>query len=296
MEYILYNPLSGNGNGEKRARNLSEYFQTDDCKFIDIREISDYNDFFAQLTEKDNVIVAGGDGTLNRFVNATAGISYSGNIFYHAIGSGNDFHHDVAPDETKPIPINRYINDLPVVTVKRNQYRFINGIGYGIDGYCCEVGDKLHEKSDKPVNYAGIAIKGLLFHYKRANAKVTVDGKHYEFKKVWLAPTMKGRFYGGGMMVAPEQDRLKDDKTVTVVIMHGSGKLKTLMVFPSIFKGEHVKHTEMVTVLTGKEITVEFDRPTALQVDGETVLGVTSYSVSTGKPVGSEKVPEAETV
>ena len=45
--------------------------------------------------------------------------------------------------------------------------RFINGIGFGIDGYCCEVGDQLKAKSDKPVNYASIAIKGLLFHYKK---------------------------------------------------------------------------------------------------------------------------------
>ena len=61
--------------------------------------------------------------------------------------------------------------------------------------------------------------------------------------------------------------------------MYGAGKLKTLAVFPSIFKGEHVKHTEMVKVLTGHEIRVEFDRPAALQIDGETILGVTSYTV-----------------
>ena len=30
---------------------------------------------------------------------------------------------------------------------------------------------------------------------------------------------------------------------------------------------------------TGKEIEVQFDQPTALQIDGETVLGVESYRV-----------------
>ena len=30
----------------------------------------------------------------------------------------------------------------------------------------------------------------------------------------------------------------------------------------------------------GKDITVTFDRPTPLQIDGETVLGVTSYTVT----------------
>lgn len=90
---------------------------------------------------------------------------------------------------------------------------------------------------------------------------------------------MHGRFYGGGMMNAPNQVRNNPDGTLSVVIMYGSGKLKTLMVFPSIFKGEHISHTEMVEVLTGRDITVHFDAPTALQIDGETIKNVTEYSV-----------------
>ena len=93
---------------------------------------------------------------------------------------------------------------------------------------------------------------------------------------------MNGRFYGGGMMSAPEQNRLGKDRTVSTMVMFNSGKLNTLIVFSSIFKGEHVKHTEMCRVLSGREITVEFDKPTALQIDGETVLGVSKYTVVTG--------------
>ncbi|MFR6640599.1 MAG: hypothetical protein ACLUSP_04130 [Christensenellales bacterium] len=60
----------------------------------------------------------------------------------------------------------------------------------------------------------------------------------------------EGRYYGGGMEVAPAQNR--NDDTLSLVVMHRSCKLKTLMVFPSIFKGEHVKHSEMVDVTVGK--------------------------------------------
>ena len=52
------------------------------------------------------------------------------------------------------------------------------------------------------------------------------------------------------------------------------------MAFPGIFKGEHVKHKDMVEVLSGKRITVEFDKPQSLQIDGETILGVTSYTAT----------------
>ena len=85
------------------------------------------------------------------------------------------------------------------------------------------------------------------------------------------------------MMVAPEQDRFDPDGKVSVSLLHGTGKFKTLMIFPSIFRGEHVKHEKHVEIRRGHEVTVEFDRPMSLQIDGETVLGVTSYTVKTQK-------------
>lgn len=55
------------------------------------------------------------------------------------------------------------------------------------------------------------------------------------------------------------------------------------MVFPSIFQGEHIKHEKMVDIIQGHDIHVSFDRPCPLQVDGETILGVTDYEVHTGR-------------
>lgn len=282
---ILYNPLANNGKGLQTSEALRAMFPDDDLHFEDLTAIGDYASYFADLSAGDVVILCGGDGTLNRFINDTEGLTLNREILYFAAGSGNDFRHDVcgADEENKPFSLAKYIRDLPTVTVKDKTYRFLNGIGYGIDGYCCEVGDAIRQNTpDKAINYAGIAIKGLLFHYKPTNAKVTVDGETRTYKKVWLAPTMNGRYYGGGMEIAPAQDRLGDG-TLSVVVMYGSGKLKTLVVFPSIFKGEHVNHKEMIDIRCGREITVEFDRPVALQIDGETILGVTSYTARSGK-------------
>ena len=85
------------------------------------------------------------------------------------------------------------------------------------------------------------------------------------------------------MIPTPQQDRLAQPKQLSVMVYHSPRKLQALMVFPSIFKGEHVQHTEMCRVLTGHDITVQFDRPTALQIDGETVTGVTEYRVLAGE-------------
>ena len=276
MKYVLYNPLSGHGDSSSVAGKFSE--STGDSKLVNMTEISDFSEFWNALSAEDEVYLFGGDGTLNRFVNAIGDAEIKNPIYYYPSGTGNDFCIDVGEkDVTEPFLINDYITKLPTVTVNGKEYKFINGVGYGIDGYCCEVGDALKEKGKTP-NYTTIAIKGLLFKFKPVNAVVTVDGMKTEFKKVWIAPTMFGRHYGGGMIPTPEQDRYSEDGNLSLMVFHGSGKLKTLMIFPSIFKGEHVKNTDHVTVLKGKEITVRFDRPTPLQIDGETILGVTEYS------------------
>lgn len=290
---VLYNPLAGNGKGENAAKKLKELLNGDELTFTDMTKMSDYRALFASMPEDERVIVSGGDGTLNRFINDTEEVAFVNPVYYYATGSGNDFLKDIGGNVgDKPVCIDKYLKALPTVDVKGKSYRFINGIGYGIDGYCCEVGDKLRETSDKPINYAGIAIKGLLFHYHPTSATVIVDGVEHKYKKVWLAPTMNGRYYGGGMIPTPKQDRLNKEHTVSVMVYYGSGKIKSLAVFPSIFKGEHVNHKEMVEVLSGKEITVRFDSPAALQVDGETIIGVTEYSVRTGK--AAEKLNPAE--
>ena len=279
-QYILYNPLAGNGNAKEAAEKLADA-SASQAVLRSVTEISDYAAFLSGLTSEDTLIICGGDGTLNRFVNDTAALEIPCEVLYLAVGSGNDFLRDLGktPDRT-PVCITKYIRNLPVAEVKGKTYRFLNNVGYGIDGYCCEVGDELKAKSVKAINYTSIAIKGLLFHYKPKNAVITVDGKEYRFKKVWLSPTMKGRYYGGGMMATPAQDRLAEDGKLSVLVFHGSGRLHTLMIFPSIFKGEHIKSVKHVTVLSGYDVKVSYDTPAAVQVDGETIPDVTEYTAT----------------
>lgn len=293
MTYILYNPLADNGSGKANAEKIKDVL-SEDLKFLDITGI-DAAKFIADASLDDRVVVSGGDGTIHYLVNLLNGKIPERPIYYFPAGSGNDFTTDIRDtDKDELILLNRYIEALPTVRVSGKELLFLNGIGYGIDGYCCEEGDKLRRKSDKPINYAAIAVKGMLFYFKPRGALITVDGVRHEYRHVWLAPTMNGRFYGGGMNVAPGQNRLNPERTVTVIVMHCRSKLKTLMAFPSIFKGEHVFKKDIVEVLTGHEITVTFDSPTPLQVDGETFTNVLTYSVSAANGESSDsKTAEA---
>ena len=282
--YIVYNPLSCSGKGKESAERAAKFFNGAEVIYKDICS-TNYGDIFAEAAPEDKVVICGGDGTLSHFVNDSADVNFSNSIFYFATGTGNDFLRDISGVQGEaPICIDKYIKDLPTVTVKGKKYRFLNNMGFGIDGYCCEVGDNMRTQNKEKISYTAIAIKGLLFHYKPTNATVIVDGKEYKFKKVWIAPTMKGRFYGGGMMPTPAQDRLDEEGKVSVMILHGTGKLRTLMIFPSLFKGELVKYTKNNSIFAGKKITVRFDAPRAAQIDGETVTGVTEYTVEAGVP------------
>ena len=283
---VLYNPKAGNGKGTDNVHNLSNILPGDNLRYVDITMIEDLPGFIDSVEPDQRIVIAGGDGTINRFINTVDTETLSRDIYYYAVGSGNDFQHDIGVSKkSAPILINDYIKNLPVLYVNGKAFKFLNGIGFGIDGYCCEEADKIRRRSPgKKINYTTLALKGLLGGYKPRNAEIIVDGVSHSFKKVWMVPTMNGRYFGGGFMPTPKQDRLNPDRSVSVESIDGLGIMRALTLFLKVYKGEHVKHTKYVHVLEGHDITVKFDRPCALQVDGEVVFDVTEYHVLTKGP------------
>ena len=279
MIHVLFNSFAGSHYGEEKLEDkMKEFFPGETILLSNTVSIEDKRSYISMIKADDKLVVVGGDGTLNHFVNAIEDKEYDFPIYCYAAGTGNDFINDVTGvDSDGLVMINDYIRELPVIEVNGKSYKFINGIGYGIDGYCCEEGDKYREKTGKAPNYTKIAIKGLFYAFKTVNAKITVDGVTREYKNAWMAPTMNGRYFGGGMMITPSQDRLNAERDLSIVAVHCKSRLKLLTIFPKIFKGKHVTHTDVFESFIGKDVHVQFDRPVALQIDGETVLGVTEY-------------------
>lgn len=280
MKYILYNPLSGSGKGKNIIENLKNIY--DDSEYYDVTQIENMVDFIGNLNSSDRIVLCGGDGTINHFVNDIKEMEIKNDVYYLPIGSGNDFAIDVGKKNiTVPFKLNEYIKNLPVVYLKGDKYRFINGIGYGVDGWCCDRGNSKRKNHKKPINYTKEVIKGLICAYKPKNAVIEVDGEVYSYKKVWLASTMNGRFYGGGVMAAPMQDRLNKENTVSVLVAHDLSRVRCMSLLPKIIKGTHVKYKKYVDVLTGHNIKITFNRPNSVQIDGETVRNVLEYRVKT---------------
>jgi diacylglycerol kinase family enzyme len=292
MVYILYNPKA-----HKESNDLNIVQKGNEI--AGIRKINivdlDVEAFSKTLNESDRVLIRGGDGTLHHFANNAWGVEFPCKVCMIRSGTGNDFLNDIGQmNSVNLVDIRGYLRDLPAVTVKGKTLRFVNGAGLGVDGSVCHAVEVFKTKNpNKKANYTAIALQEIGYKYKRPKARITVDGVVREYDKVWAVSTMKGRYYGGGMIPAPGQDRFNDDGSLSVMVFHDSSKIKTLTIFPSIFKGEHVKSEKYVTVHTGREITVTFDEPRPLQIDGETVKNVTSYSAVSKVSAPKEELQKA---
>jgi len=278
MLYILFNPLANNNRGEQEAKDWAKNYQ----KECELKRIIGLNvvEFFKQLKNDDEVVICGGDGTLNRFVNDTYNYNFRNNVYLIKGGTGNDFYRDVKEyEKDNRIDIMPFIKKLPRVKANGIEKRFVNGIGFGLDGDTCNIGDEIKKNDpDATVNYTSIAIKLLLFTYKIKNAHVIVDDQEYDFKNVWVASAMNGRYYGGGMMAAPNQDRIKNSGKVDLTILTSKGRVKTLLRFPTFSSGKH-EGNDYINHFIGQKIKVTFDKPCALQIDGDVIKNVSEYEI-----------------
>ena len=278
MTYLYLNDKANNNDAITKLKPQIEKLEKKwNEKIIVSSTDCSWDQEFLKFKNDDRVILAGGDGTINYFINNANLETINFNLYALAVGSGNDFFNDQKDniDEDGLVFLNDKIKHLPTIEVNGKKYHFINGIGYGIDGDCCVKADELKAKGVKKINYTKITV-GLLFKtFKPKNATVEIDGETFYFKKSYLASSMLGKFYGGGMMVAPEQKR--EDNILSFVCFHGKGKLRTLTMFPKIFTGKHLKYKKNFFVKKGKNIIVSFDKPCGLQIDGEVVKDVLTY-------------------
>lgn len=277
--HILYNRLSRSNTGELEAHMLDEIMAGESLKYWNVTDIESYDDFFAAIPADDKIIIAGGDGTLNRFINDTDHCHVPQDVYFFPAGSGNDFARDVGKKKhCEPFLVRKYISNLPSAVIDGREQRFFNSISLGLDATVCLEANRLKALGRKSVNYAVLAVKCIFTKYKFCNATITDEnGRVHHFKDVLLAITTKGRYFGGGVKISPNQDRNHPDEMLTLIVAHNLPAWKALIVFASIVIGKHFCFKNNVIAITGKEFHVEFSQPTPIQIDGETMTGLTTY-------------------
>jgi len=288
MNYFLYNPKSNNENNELNI--ITE--NADDNRQVAMKICLldlDVRSFACQLADDDRVFICGGDGTLHHFANNSWGVDFPCPVYVIRSGTGNDFLNDIGQKNNSTlVDIRDFLKDLPEAEINGQKRKFLNGVGFGLDGEVCLGVEKYKQQHPKKkANYAAIALKLLMLTYNGPHARVTVDGVTKEYDDVWAVSTMKGKYYGGGLMIAPTQERSSGN--LSVMVMHGGTRVKALTLFLGLNKGSHIKCKEIVEIIEGNDVHVEFDRPYALQIDGEVYLDVTQYGAKTNAALNAEQ-------
>ncbi len=281
MIYILYNPLANNGRGTEGLDGViaaaGERHKDETPELVDVTR-EDEAAVLMAMGEGDEAILCGGDGTLHYLVNALDGQVPAAPLYLWRMGTGNDFLRDVlGKKQQQMVLLNPYLRDLPVAEVGGERRRFINNVCFGLDGQTCEQAEQEKARLGRPANYIMVALRLLLKDYQPAKASVTVDGVTKDYEQVWVASAFNGRYVGGGMKLAPGQDR-KSDK-LCCVVLHSLSRPRALANIAKVLWGGHVKMKEC-DVRFGHEIEITFDRPMGNNLDGEPTERVTAFKAA----------------
>jgi len=212
----------------------------------------------------EQVVVVGGDGTLNEVVNGLAGSSLTLGLI--PTGTGNDFARTVGVSlDPLQAVLQLYTGKVrPIDLGKVGERYFLNACGIGFDARVAHlINEGFHRFTGKPAYL--LAAARVFLTFRPLPVTIVVDGSVME-KKVLLVAVTNARYYGGGIKISPEA--LVDDGKLDICIVEDLSRAQFLKNFPSIYYGGHVNHPK-VSLLRGKTIDISGDERLYAHVDGE---------------------------
>jgi diacylglycerol kinase (ATP) len=235
----------------------------------------------------DLVIAAGGDGTVSETVDGLLMARESGRatpaLGVFPIGTGSDLARGLGITGDASAIVTR-IADSPGRRLDAGRVSYVDDHGALHSRHFINIASLgLSGSTDRAVNAAksGGRMSGnmvFLFHtvremlrYRFQDVRVTVDGGEPIEARIALVACANGRYFGGGMKIAPDAET--DDGELEVIIVHGRSKLSLLMDLRLVYSGAH-KGRPFCTMLRGRRIIVEpIGDPVAngalLDIDGE---------------------------
>ncbi len=212
--------------------------------------------------------VVGGDGTLNRVVQAAAGRPHLA-VTNLPAGTGNDFLKLFGPD------YRRLFWDLPaLMDGPQAPFDLIDCGGVlALDIACAGVDARVARDVHR---YPAAWGKGayLLSLFRNAVLRgiarpmtVTVEDRRWS-GPVSLVCVCNGRYYGGGFM--PVGEAMPDDRVLDALVVPGVGRLTFARLVGDYAKGRYARHPDRIFPYHGPgPITLEADQPFPLCLDGE---------------------------
>lgn len=273
MRYLfIVNPIAGRGEADKKWSLIKEEIE---------KELLDYEVVFtkapgdgvflakAGVAKGFHVLVAvGGDGTINEVIRGIIDAESKEKIKLGIIaaGTGNDLIRTlgIPRDVEKAVQVLKNARVKKIDLGKINGDYFINTVGIGFDGAVAyEINTRVKWLKGTLAYLYGV-LKTLLT-YRSPKMSIKIDEQVFQ-GHYFLVAIANGKYYGGGMMIAPDANIT--DGLFDVVVIKDLPKLEVLKVFPRVFAGKHIPHAK-VEVYRGKNIYLESADRVIIQADGE---------------------------
>ena len=255
--WIVYDRLDADEDCRETAELLEVVVEDEETHLLAIEKIVNYAVFFSGLAPEDCLILVGNDGTLHRFVEETRSLPLPERLLYYPCGTGCGLARGLGRDPyATPSPVRELLRPLPTVEWQGREEAFVCTVGAGLSDH-----GRRSSRSGR---------------FRPVGAEVTVDGVSHSFGRTWLVQGARSVDWGG---VGQEGAAA----LTTLTVLHGAGRLTALRLLPAVLAGRRMKCRRHAAVLTGREITVRFDRPVPLQIDGEPGPEVREYTIRTAQ-------------
>ncbi len=287
---VVVNPNSQGGKLGKRwpevADTLSRAFPFDDVKTSGVGDATRLTREALQAGA-DRIVAIGGDGTVNEVVNgffvdgkpiapeATfALVPYgTGGDFRRSIGVANDVQEAakiIAMGKRRKIDLGKltFVATSGPDAGGQAVRMFANITSFGLSG----VVDRLVNDSKKRLGgkaaFAWASIRAT-FQYTNQRVQLVFDGTDRVESTIYNVAVANGRYFGGGMKVAPNAEL--DDGTFDVVAFGDMGLGEALKLSRKIYDGAHLS-MDKVTSRRARVVhaePIEAGAVVELDVDGE---------------------------
>jgi diacylglycerol kinase (ATP) len=224
----------------------------------------------AVLTEYDPIILGGGDGSVSSSVDFLAHHDVTMGLL--PLGTANDFARTLGIpsdlEEACETVARGKVVDVDLGLAGDNYYVNVASVGLGV-----EVTRSLSPQLKRhvgPLAYPVAAIRAF-FKHEPFSARLTFpDGDHEptEYERLLQVAVGNGRFYGGGMVVAP--DAGIDDRYLDIYAIRLGRSRDLVGVARYLKSGDFVK-SECVDHFVTRRVCLETEPELSINVDGELV-------------------------
>lgn len=265
---LIFNPGSGRGKGSHRAEVFKTQWEKRLKGSLLLRPTKSYEDIRIAAKEAyktDTIpVFLGGDGTLSESIQGIAELvdfkKIEKPVGFLSGGSGDSYMRDFGISsfeeasaalleavesnstieaDTGLIDFKIFNPETPNKQGKKDKRIFINIWGLGLLPEIAELAMKMRYMGSN--NYTAATLIKLMKH-KPSHLHVKIDAKENDYISNFLCLS-NNRFTGGKMDMAPFT-RINDGK-LFMVCSEIKTKMGLFSLFPSIFKGEHIKSPDV---------------------------------------------------